>query len=183
MVIVDEAHNVHSKLSFETLERMHPSCIVELTATPDTTPPHGSNVLHRVSASELKFENMIKLPIVLTVHEDSWQTAFAMRFALASASPSLAPGEKPDYLRPILLIQAESQNRPANVDAVKLYLMENEHIPEAQIAIATGDQRELDKVNLFDPACPIEIIITIQALKEGWDCSFAYVFLLHRDHP
>lgn len=29
---------------------------------------------------------------------------------------------------------------------------------------------------MFDPACCIEIIITVQALKEGWDCSFAYVF-------
>ncbi len=34
----------------------------------------------------------------------------------------------------------------------------------------------MDGINLFDPACPIEVIITVQALKEGWDCSFAYVF-------
>jgi len=25
------------------------------------------------------------------------------------------------------------------------------------------------------PICPIRFIITVQALKEGWDCSFAYV--------
>jgi type III restriction enzyme len=31
-------------------------------------------------------------------------------------------------------------------------------------------------VNLFDPACPVEVVITVEALKEGWDCSFAYVF-------
>lgn len=42
--------------------------------------------------------------------------------------------------------------------------------------IATGDQRELDDINLFDPQCPIEYVITMEALKEGWDCSFAYVF-------
>src|SRR4029079_2960201 len=41
---------------------------------------------------------------------------------------------------------------------------------------ATGNQRELDGVNLFDPACKIEHVITVDALKEGWDCSFAYVF-------
>lgn len=40
----------------------------------------------------------------------------------------------------------------------------------------TGNQRELDGINLFDQSCPIEYIITIEALKEGWDCSFAYVF-------
>ena len=44
------------------------------------------------------------------------------------------------------------------------------------IAVATGDQRELDGIDLFDRACGIEHVITIEALKEGWDCSFAYVF-------
>ena len=42
--------------------------------------------------------------------------------------------------------------------------------------VATGTQRELDGVNLFDPACMVDIVITVEALKEGWDCSFAYVF-------
>src|SRR5205814_1434072 len=31
-------------------------------------------------------------------------------------------------------------------------------------------------INLLDPACRVEFVITVQALKEGWDCSFAYVF-------
>lgn len=75
MVIMDEAHNARTGLSFDALCRVSPSCIVELTATPDTTPRTGSNVLHRVSASELKAEDMIKLPIVLTIHEESWESA------------------------------------------------------------------------------------------------------------
>ena len=41
--------------------------------------------------------------------------------------------------------------------------------------LATGEQRELDSLNLFDPACKVDFIITVEALKEGWDCSFAYV--------
>ena len=28
---------------------------------------------------------------------------------------------------------------------------------------------------LFDERCPIRFIITVQALREGWDCPFAYV--------
>ena len=54
--------------------------------------------------------------------------------------------------------------------------MDIEQIPESKIAIATGDQRELDGIDLFDRTCPIEYVITIEALKEGWDCSFAYIF-------
>src|SRR5690606_20283405 len=42
--------------------------------------------------------------------------------------------------------------------------------------VVTADQRELDGINLFDHQCPVDYVITVQALKEGWDCSFAYVF-------
>lgn len=175
MIVMDEAHNARTSLTFDALKRVNPSCIVELTATPDSSPRTGSNVLVRVSASELKAEAMIKLPIVLTVHENSWESAIGDALRTRKRLAELAAGE-PDYIRPILLIQAENKDKPANVDAVKQYLVENEHVPEAQIAVATGDQRGLDTINLFDPACQIEIAITVQALKEGWDCSFAYVF-------
>ena len=28
---------------------------------------------------------------------------------------------------------------------------------------------------MFAPDCAVRVIITMEALKEGWDCSFAYV--------
>jgi len=175
MVIMDEAHNARTKLTFEVLNRIAPSCIVELTATPDTDPRTGSNVLCRVSAAELKAEAMIKLPIVLTETAASWEVAVTDALRTRKRLAALAKGES-QYIRPILLIQAENQDRPANVETVKKYLLENELIPEETVAIATGTQRELEDVDLFKEDSPIEIIITVQALKEGWDCSFAYVF-------
>lgn len=175
MVIMDEAHNARTSLTFDTLQRLAPCCIVELTATPDTSRTHGSNVLYRVSASQLKAEAMIKLPIVLTVHDSGWQQAIGDALRTRKRLAELASKE-PDYIRPILLIQAENKDKPANVEAVKQYLLESEQVPANSIAIATGDQRELDKIDLFSPNCLIEVVVTVQALKEGWDCSFAYVF-------
>src|ERR1035437_4338646 len=175
MVIMDEAHNARTKLTFEVLNRIAPSCIVELTATPDNDPRTGSNVLCRVSAAELKAEAMIKLPIVLTEHTSSWESALSDALRTRRRLAALAEGES-QYIRPILLIQAENQDKTANVETVKQYLLENERIPEDRIAIATGTQRELEGIDLFKEDCPIEVIITVQALKEGWDCSFAYVF-------
>ena len=68
IVIVDEAHNARTELSFAALGNVLPSCIVELTATPDRT-RNPSNVLHHVSAAELKAADMIKLPLrVITRH-------------------------------------------------------------------------------------------------------------------
>ncbi len=71
MVIVDEAHNSRSDLSFRTLARFSPSLILELTATPQTEHKpergkHASNILYAVSAAELKAEEMIKMPVRLT---------------------------------------------------------------------------------------------------------------------
>ena len=89
LVIVDEAHNARTGLTFDVLKRVAPSCIIELTATPDTDPRTGSNILHRVSASELKAEALIKLPIVLIEHPTGWQDA--VRDALLDArSPGRA---------------------------------------------------------------------------------------------
>jgi type III restriction enzyme len=175
LIIMDEAHNARTSLTFDTLKRLSPSAIIELTATPDPDPRTGSNVLYRVSASELKAEEMIKLPIVLTVHQSNWEEAVGDACLTRKRLAELAGGE-PDYIRPILLIQAENKDKPANVEAVKQYLLDSVHLADEQIAIVTGDQRDLDKINLFDPACKIEAVITVQALKEGWDCSFAYVF-------
>ena len=174
MVVIDEAHNARTTLTFETLHRIHPACIVELTATPKVSHVDGSNVLYHVSAAQLKSEDMIKLPIQLTEHK-GWENA--VRDAVLTRERLETEAQKEaEYLRPIVLLQAENTNETVTVEVLKQHLMDEHKIAEDEIAIATGTQRELDGVNLFDAACPVKYVITIQALKEGWDCSFAYVF-------
>ncbi len=79
IVVMDEAHNVRTPLAFETFQRLRPSCIIELTATPDQSPPTPSNVLYHCSAAQLKADGMIKLPIKLR-KADQWKDA--LRLAL-----------------------------------------------------------------------------------------------------
>ena len=50
-------------------------------------------------------------------------------------------------------------------------------IPAEEIAIKTSEKNELDGVDLFSKTCKIRYIITVNALAEGWDCSFAYVLI------
>ncbi|MCF7221036.1 DEAD/DEAH box helicase [Marilutibacter chinensis] len=172
LVITDEAHNANTPLSYEVYQRLGAKVVVELTATPEAS---KSNVLVSVSAFELKVANMIKFPVVLKEHVGQWEAAVGSAVARRNELGKTALGE-PDYIRPILLIQAENAKGTATVEEVKRHLIDNEKVPERAIAIATGDQREIDGVDLFAKDCPIEVIITKQALKEGWDCSFAYVF-------
>ena len=170
LMIVDEAHNAVTGLTREMQTRVNPCAIIEFTATPRPK----SNILYSVTAQELKREDMIKLPIMLAEH-DTWQNAvngaIAKRASLAEAAKRDA-----DSLRPIVLFQAQKKNQEITVEALRKHLTDVEHIPDHAIAVATGDQRELDGINLFDQRCPIEYVITVEALKEGWDCSFAYVF-------
>ena len=174
LIIVDEAHNARTSLTFDTLKRIHPAAVIEFTATPNVSQTNGSNILYHVSAAELKSEEMIKLPIILTEHQN-WQNA--VRDTIITRNKLALDAQKDEtYIRPIALLQAEAKNGEVTVEVLKNYLIQELNIELETIAIATGTQRELDGLNLFDPSCPIEYIITIEALKEGWDCSFAYVF-------
>ncbi|HLY03003.1 MAG TPA: hypothetical protein VKR56_10995, partial [Candidatus Cybelea sp.] len=173
VVIVDEAHNARTTLTFESLRRMNPASIIEFTATPDRDSKTGSNVLYSVSAKELRDAEMIKLPIVLTEHrtwEDAVHAAIAERDKLAEISR--AGG---DVIRPIVLLQAQNKDREVTVSRLLDHMRDNEGIDRDRIAVATGDQRELDGIDLFAPTCKVDHIITVAALREGWDCSYAYV--------
>lgn len=181
LVIVDEAHNARTDLTFDTLELFNPSCIIEYTATPKTIGNDRSNILYRVSAATLKAEKMIKMPIVLLTNED-WQIVINGAVDKQKELENLANEEEEntgEYIRPIVLFQAENDSvseSTINVKVVKDFLINDCGIPQEQVAVATGDERGIEGKNLNDKSEPIRFIITKQALKEGWDCPFAYVF-------
>ncbi|MCC7361214.1 MAG: DEAD/DEAH box helicase family protein [Anaerolineales bacterium] len=179
IVIVDEAHNARTPLSFETLTRLNPACILEFTATPDTQ-RSPSNVLYTVSAAELKAEHMIKLPVQFHRREN-WQDLLAdamHAYEELDAEARLEQQATGEYIRPIMLIQAQPRRgaAPVTVEVVRQELIENHRIRAEEIKEATGENNELyDIPDLKDPKCPVRYIITVQALREGWDCPFAYV--------
>lgn len=176
-IIVDEAHNARTSLTFDVFANLMPSAILEFTATPNQDKKVGSNILYHVSAGVLKEEEMIKLPIMLREHK-TWQSAIDRAVTERGALAQKAQNEL-DYIRPIVLFQAEPKSEVRStitVDVLKKYLIEELSIDEQEIAIVTGDQHELDNVNITDKSCPINYVITVEALKEGWDCPFAYVF-------
>lgn len=178
IVVVDEAHNNRTDQAFRTLKNLHPACVIELTATPATS----SNVIYHVGASALQREDMIKLPIVLMEHPTGWKDAVRDAILTRDRLETLAAKE-PDYIRPVLLFQAEPKNGEVTVEILLEHLIstDGEKLERKQIAVATGDQKELDGIVLANPLCPIRYVITIEALKEGWDCPFAYVLCSLQD--
>lgn len=184
IVILDEAHKSSTSLSLKSLLDIEPSFILELTATPITKTQtakeiYASNILYSVNATKLKKENMIKLPIMLKTIDDTakiLQESIEKRDYLEKLC-LLEEMKTGKYIRPINLIRADENRgeKSLTYDKIKSILVEDFKIDENQIAVQTGDKKELDGVDLFSRDCPIRYIITVDALKEGWDCSFAYV--------
>jgi len=176
IVIVDEAHNARTDLSFATLGNVLPSCIVEFTATPART-NHPSNVLPYVSAAELKAADMVKLPLrVITRHPSQRDQLLAEAITLRADLEKLAAAEAQktgEYLRPILLLQAE---RVDACEPLRERLVSEFGIGKDEVKISVGKLDELKDVkDITASKCPVRFIITVEKLREGWDCPFAYV--------
>lgn len=174
-VIVDEAYNTKTDRSFEALKRLNPALILELTATPV---PKRTNVLFHVSAQQLQAEHMIKMPIALIEHTRGWQAAVfdtVQNQRLLEAEAQQEEALTGSYIRPIVLLQAQNSTEPVNVDVLRAHLVDELEIPTDQVKVATGNERGLDGLDLSARDCPVRYIITVQALREGWDCPFAYI--------
>ncbi len=180
VVVVDESHHARSELSLEMLRNFNPSFVLDLTATPRKE----SNVISFVEAAQLKRENMVKLPVIV-YNRDKIEEVLADAIDLRNAlerqaeeerNQEIRQGGKGHYIRPIVLFQAQPKGGEDNTTYEKLRdKLIGYGIPKEEIAIKTATINELKNVELMAEDCPIRYIITIDALKEGWDCPFAYV--------
>ena len=174
IVIVDESHHARSTLSIEMLHNLNPRFVLELTATPRK----GSNVIARVSARELKDEQMVKLPVIVYRRHDKREVVqdavlLQRKLEMIATDEQTRGGE---YIRPIALLQAEARGTDDAETYEKLQQQLVEAgVPAEQIAVRTGDRDELGSTDLMSPACPIRFVVTVEALAEGWDCPFAYI--------
>ena len=75
-----------------------------------------------------------------------------------------------------MLLQAQPRISKESIDyqKIKEQLLEI-GVPAEQIKIKTGDLDEIKNMDLLSRDCEVRFIITVNALKEGWDCPFAYV--------
>jgi type III restriction enzyme len=181
MVVVDESHNAETELSVDMLTAFNPCFIVDLTATPRK----NSNIISFIDALELKKENMVKLPVIVYNHQDKTEVInsslqLQKRLELQAIEEEKKGGK---YIRPIVLFQAQPKNgkdflneeeEKSNVQKLKEKLIELK-IPAEQIKIKTANINEIKGLDLMSKDCEVRYIITINALKEGWDCPFAYI--------
>jgi type III restriction enzyme len=184
LMIIDEIHKVFSDQQRKTIDDLNPAMILGFSATPK----ENMNIIIRISGLELKNEDMIKLDMHILPPSNKriigWQTMLKEikqhRDKLEKAATKLQK-DRNIYIRPIALIQVEAtgkdqrgkRNRIHSLDAKEQLIALG--VPLDDIAIKTSAQNDIEDVDLFSQHCPVRYIITKEALKEGWDCSYAYI--------
>lgn len=174
VVIIDESHNFKADLRVEALRAINPRFILDLTATPRD----NSNIISIVNSMKLKRENMVKLPVIVYNHHTTSEVLVSAIQMQRTLERRAIEQEKNGgrYIRPIVLLQAQPRTSKESVDyqKIKEQLLEI-GVPADQIKIKTGDKDEIKDMDLMSRECEVRFIITVNALKEGWDCPFAYV--------
>jgi type III restriction enzyme len=123
---------------------------------------------------------MIRLPIRLQTLPQ-WREAVQAAVQKQAELERLALEEEKagaEYLRPIVLFQAQRNVEGASnitFDVLKQSLVADFGVPEDQIAVATGAVNDLADVPILARDQKIRFVITVDKLREGWDCPFAYI--------
>jgi len=120
LIVIDEGHKTKTKLSIEFMKDLNPSFIIEYTATPRPE----SNVLVEIHSSELKEEQMVKLPIVLE-STAQWQNSILRGVLQREELEKQTKKNKSEYIRPIALLQAEQEkesDKRVTVQQIKDYI-------------------------------------------------------------
>ena len=187
LIVLDEGHRAYSDLSRDTISKLNPRFILELSATPNMK-KHVSNVLVSVSGVRLKEEEMIKIPInILNTEKGDWKKTLCQAYEKRLELDNIAQKyfkQSQRFIRPIMLIQVERTGKEQregkfiHSEDAKEYLVQHLGIHPQAIRIKTSGRNELKDEDLLSDLSPVKYIITNKALQEGWDCPFAYVLAI-----
>lgn len=184
LIIIDEIHKVFSEQAKATIDGLNPEMVIGLSATPKKG---EMNELVAITGLELKDAEMIKLDMHIrppkSKRENDWPAMLKeiREFRDFLEKKAIEHERKTGlYIRPIALIQVEATgkdqrgNGRVHSEDAKEQLLKLGINPD-EIAIKTSSQNDIEDVDLLSRNCGIRYIITKEALREGWDCPFAYI--------
>ena len=185
VIVLDEAQNASTEVRSTQLREFNPELVLELSATPDFS---ISNILVDISGEELQREQMIKLPLhVSSPPKTDWKKTMARakkrRDELEEAAQKFRE-QSGRYIRPIMLVRAERTGKDQrggghiHTEDAREFLMTQLNVPAAQIRMKTAENDEIAGEDLLSEYSEARYILTKDALREGWDCAFAYVLAL-----
>jgi type III restriction enzyme len=180
LIVLDEGHKAYSDTARDTVRMLNPRFLIELSATPKVD---HSNILVNISGQALKAEEMIKLPLELARFDKSdWRHILETAMAELDELQRLAEGFRSAsgrYIRPILVVRVDRTGKDQrqsgflHADEVYDHLLQRPGMSEAQVKRQTAEVKELQG-DLLSELSQVRVVVTKDALREGWDCPFAY---------
>ena len=189
VVVLDEAHHAYGAKGgvefVKAVNRLSPSLVLELSATPNA---RISNLLVEISGVDLKAAEMIKLPVEVAALENAeWGDALTWARdrldELDAAARSLEASEG-RYVRPIAVVRVERTGKGQqdagriHAEDVREHLIRQLGVPSDAVRVKSAERDEIGDHDLLSDLSPVRWIITKDALREGWDCPFAYVLVV-----
>jgi type III restriction enzyme len=185
LVVIDEGHKAYSNTALETIAGYNPRFLLELSATPNCGKEYVSNVLVNVAGTTLKDAKMIKLPINLeNENRADWKHTLALaqeKLSDLQKDAEKVRSNEGRYIRPIMLIRVERTGKEQrektamHAEDIREYLIEKLGAQPEEIKVKSAELDELGDENLLSELSKVRYIITKDALREGWDCPFAYI--------
>lgn len=181
VIILDEAHKASANRFPDWagfVSDLGPEVILELSATPN---PAQSNILGEATTPDLINESMIKKHIRLNPSQMGWkETLHSAVNDLKRLEEKCVEGR---YIRPIMVIRArytgdDQREKDVHSEDVRDFLTGALGIPADRVAVKSAEKDELKDIDLTSSISQIRYIITKDALKEGWDCPFAYMLVV-----
>lgn len=202
VLIMDESHRYRAAAGMETLNELHPLLGLELTATPQVEQGKQShrfgNVIYEYPLSQAIADGFVKEPAVVTRLDFDPAQSTPEEIERIKLEDGLQVHEN---TRVALLTYAGDKNRPRVKPFVLVIAGDIEHAQRLQELLegpnvcegrykgkvlivhskaksgSEGEEIIQRLLTVEDPENPVEIVIHVNMLKEGWDVTNLYTII------
>lgn len=191
VICMDEAHHYYAPASMKAINYLRPILGLEFTATPKSP----SNVIYSYDVARGAAEGYLKIPVVMgrsniagysqdDIEEMKIRDGLTLHEHRKTVLREYCANNELDYVKPIVLIACKDTERAKKIRA----LIDSDDFMHGKYkgkvieihSKQTGEESE-ENVRLLlsieSAANPIEIVLHVYKLKEGWDVNNLFTII------
>lgn len=191
VICMDEAHRYYAPASMKAINYLKPVLGLEFTATPKST----SNIIYSYDLARGAAEGYLKIPVVMgrsnmagysqdDIEEMKIRDGLTLHEHRKSVLREYCSENELDYVKPIVLIACKDTEHAKKIRA----LVDSEDFLKGKykgkvIEIHSKQSGEESEENIRlllsieDSSNPIEIVLHVYKLKEGWDVNNLFTII------
>ncbi|MCD7716063.1 MAG: DEAD/DEAH box helicase family protein [Lachnospiraceae bacterium] len=191
VVCMDEAHRYYAPASMNAINYLKPILGLEFTATPKVS----SNVIYSYDLARGAVEGFLKIPVVMgrsnmagynqdDIEEMKIRDGLTLHEHRKAILREYCSEHNQDYVKPIVLIACKDTDHAKRIRA----LIDNDNFQNGKYmgrvieihSKQTGEESEENirlLLSIENASNPIEIVLHVYKLKEGWDVNNLYTII------